>query len=390
MKITVEKNEKNVALLQALASKNKVEAAKAQESFAAFVGPVIQQIINNAPTVSALFETFEYNEFDSPSIPLELYTDVSEEDYLRVWSQFETGGLAYNQPTPATNELKFNTYNLTSSVAFNVKYARMGRLDVMSKTMTRLAQEVLLKQDYNSALVMLGALASASTKLLPDSNTTSPHIIRSHTANQIIPSDFLKMFTLIKRIRSSWSKGTPSSTQSRGLTDMIISPEIGEMLRGLAFNPVNTKAGVVTTSGTGVDSSAIALTDAERQRIYNSAGVPEFYGVKLIELNEMGIGYKWNKLFASLAGSTEYPAHWGAGGSAATFSGASEEIAIGLDLQSMTSLLRPVAVDSETGDQFIVQTDDQFPRRSGKIGWFGGLEEGRLLLDDRVLTGLVV
>lgn len=386
MKITVDKNDKNVALLQGLASKNRIEAAKAQESFAAFIGPVIQEIINNAPTVSALFETFEYNEYDSPSIPLDLYTDVNEEDYLRVWSQFEAGGLAYNQPTPPTNELKFNTYTLDSAVAFAMKYARQGRLDVMAKTMTRLSQEILLKQEDNSALVLLGALANASSIIKPKSTNTIPHIIRSHTANQLIPADFLKLFTLIKRIRSSWAKGTPSSAQSRGLTDMLISPEIGELLRGLAFNPVNTKAGTIVTSG----ATAIPLTDDERQRIYNSAGVPEFYGVSLIELNEMGVGYKWNTLFDSLAGATAYPAHWGAGGSDSAFDGSAEEIAIGLDLQSMTSLIRPVAVDSENGDQFSVEPDDQFPRRSGKVGFYGKLEEGRVLLDDRVLTGLVV
>ena len=386
MNITVEKNEKNVALLQGLASKNRVEAAKAQESFAAFIGPVIQEIINNAPTVSALFETFEYNEFDSPSIPLDLYTDVNEEDYLRVWSQFEAGGLAYNQPTPPTNELKFNTYTLDSAVAFMTKYARQGRLDVMAKTMTRLAQEILFKQEDNSALVLLGALANATSVLNPKGSTTTKHIIRSHTADQIIPADFLKLFTLIKRVRSSWAKGTPSSAQSRGLTDMLISPEIGELLRGLAFQPVNTRPGSLTTSG----ATAVPLTDEERMRIYNSAGVPEFYGVSLIEVNEMGVGYKWNSLFDSLAGSTAYPNAWGGSAGTTAFNGSTEEIAIGLDLQSMTSLIRPVAVDSENSDQFVVEPDDQFPRRSGKVGFYGKLEEGRVLLDDRVLTGLIV
>jgi len=31
-----------------------------------------------------------------------------------------------------------------------------------------------------------------------------------------------------------------------------------------------------------------------RDAIFNSAGIPEFYGVSIQEYNEMGIGQKWN------------------------------------------------------------------------------------------------
>ena len=49
-----------------------------------------------------------------------------------------------------------------------------------------------------------------------------------------------------------------------------------------------------------------------------------------------------------------------------------------------------VAVDSDTGSEFNLQADDQYTLRQGKIGYFGALEEGRMVLDNRALVGLIV
>jgi hypothetical protein len=389
MRINIKQTDKNVALLKQLASKDRVEAEKAHLSLAEFIGPVLQEVINTAPTMSALFSKMTFNENDSPSIPLDLYTNVSEEDYLRVWSQSEPGGMPYNQPTPPTRELKFSTYRLDSAIAFHKKFAQQSRLDVVGKTMERLAQEILVKQERNSAAMVLRALAQATTNI---KGVATRHVIRSQEADRFLLHDFNRMFTLIKRIYSSWTGGTPAAgTRARGLTDIVVSPEIVQELRSLAYNPINTRAGVVTGDvAQGVAVTSIALPDAQRQAIYNNGGVPEFYGVNIMEINELGIGYKYNDLFDFFAGATTYPDHGATGGAAAAFDGATEEIIIGLDLGSMQSLVRPVAVDAENGAEFRVSPDNQFFDRAGKVGFYGALEEGRLILDDRVLTGIIV
>lgn len=387
MRINIKQNDKNVALLKKLASKDRVEAEAAHLSLAEFIGPVLQEVINTAPTLSALFGKMTFNENDSPSIPLDLYTDVNQDDFLRVWSQAEPGGMPYNQPTPPTRELKFSTYRLDSAVAFHKKYAQQSRLDVVGKTMERLAQEVLLKQERNSAAMLLRALAQATTSI---KGVSTYHVIRSQEADRFILHDFNRLFTLIKRIYSSWNGGTPAAgSRARGLTDIIVSPEIVQELRALAYNPINTRAGVVTGDiAQGVATTAITLPDAQRQAIYSNGGIPEFYGVNIMEINELGIGYKYNDLFAYFAGSTAYPGHGGSG--TAQFNASTEEIVLGLDLGSMQSLVRPVATDAESGSEFRVVPDNQFVDRAGKIGFYGSLEEGRLILDDRVLTGVIV
>ena len=53
-------------------------------------------------------------------------------------------------------------------------------------------------------------------------------------------------------------------------------------------------------------------------------------------------------------------------------------------------MVRPVAVDGENGGEFNLIADDQYSIRQNKIGYFGSLEEGRVVLDDRALIGTVI
>jgi len=110
-----------------------------------------------------------------------------------------------------------------------------------------------------------------------------------------------------------------------------------------------------------------------------------------MEILEFGVGKKFNTIFDTVAGSTTYDDHYVTNqysGSANAFE-SDEEIVVGLD-RSRDSLIRAVAVDSDTGSEFNLQADDQYTLRQNKIGYFGALEEGRMVLDSRALVGLIV
>ena len=374
MKITLDRTPEQVELVKAMASKNRDVAYEAQTALAEFIGPVLAEVVNAAPTVSNMFTSLQFNSEESPSIPLDLYHDITDEDYIQVWSQSVPGGLPTNQVAPSQSELKFTTYRLDSALSFDKRYASRSRLDVVSKTFTRMAQEILLKQEKTSASMIMTALANASTN-------GEKHVIRSAQADRFLLSDLNKLFTKAKRINTAWTGGTPAERRGRGITDLLVSPEIVEEIRGLAYNPINTK-------GTNTD---IPGTDSMRDAIFNSAGIPEFYGVSIQEYNEMGDGQKWNSTFDVAAGNTEYDDHYAVGSSPAktTFDGGSEQILVGVDL-SRESMIRAVATDSESGDEFSLVADDQFVTRQSKIGYYGSLEEGRMIIDDRVLLGLIV
>ena len=219
MKISLKRTPEQVELIKAMASRNRAVAYEAQVALAEFIGPVLAEVMNNAPTVSNLFTTLQFNADDNPSIPLDLYFDITDEDYVTVYSTAAAGGLPQNQVLPTTAEMKIATYSLDSSLSFDRRYAAKSRMDVVSKTFTRVAQEILLKQERISANLIMGSLAEASTNSLD-------HVIRCTTDGRVLLDDFNSLLTRAKRINTSWAKGTPASRAGRGITDIIVSPEV--------------------------------------------------------------------------------------------------------------------------------------------------------------------
>jgi len=122
MKITLKRTPEQVELIKAMASRNKTVAYEAQVALAEFIGPVLAEVLNQAPTVSNLFQSLQFNADDNPSIPLDLYYDISDEDYVQVWSQSHAGGLPTSQVLPTASELKLATYQsaVGSEVAQNI------------------------------------------------------------------------------------------------------------------------------------------------------------------------------------------------------------------------------------------------------------------------------
>jgi hypothetical protein len=375
MKISLKRTPEQIELIKAMASRNRQVAYEAQVALAEFIGPVLAEVINNAPTLSNLFTQLQFNADDNPSIPLDLYYDISDEDYITVYSQSVAGGLPQNQVLPTVSEMKIATYTLDSALSFDRRYAAKSRMDVVSKTFTRMAQEILLKQERTSANLLMTALGAAETNTLQ-------HLISATTAGSFLLNDFNNLITRARRINTSFSKGTPEgAANARGITDLIISPELENSIRAMAYNPINTKgAGGAALVGTQPNSNGIAAPDEMRMALYNSAGLPEFYGVSLMVINELGIGQKYNTVFGAVYQPT---------GGDITFNASTQQIAVGLD-RGRESLIRATAIDSESGSEFTLIADDQYSIRQNKIGYFGSLEEGRMVLDNRALLGVIV
>jgi hypothetical protein len=379
MRIKLKNTPEQVELIKALGSKNRLVAAEASEAFAAFLGPVIQRVILQAGTASQIYTDAPFDENDSPSYPLDLYYQELNNGYVSVWSQTLAGGLPSTQDVSAIQELKIATYRLDSAVSINKRYARQARLDIIAKLVERMSQEVLVKQERNAWAVMLKALGEASTT--PQGGAALKHYIAAGTAGQFKLDDLNKLMTRVKRVNESWAGGTPADPYSTGLTDLYVSPEIKEKIRAFAYNPLNTIGGVRTLNTSGASESAIALPDAMREEIYRNAGMQEIYGVNIVELIELGLSKKYNILFDSYISETST-----LGGA---FDPSTYQILVGVD-NTKGALIRAVATSSETGSQFNVQPDDQFLQRSDKAGFYGSLEEGRLCIDARALSGIIV
>jgi hypothetical protein len=381
MKIQFEKNPEQIELIKALASENKTVAMEAQEAFAAFISDVVQQVLLQAGTASMIYRDVEFDEDDSPSIPLDLYYGLNE-GHISVWSQTVGGGLPTNF-VQGMQEMKVNTYRLDSAISMDKRYVRRARLDVVAAGLERMANEILVKQERNAWAVILKLLAEAST------NSTK-HVFRVGTAGTFQVDDMNKLFTLVRRLNAAYTGGTPQALQSRGLTDIFVSPEVKEQIRAFAYQPMNTRPGpqvAGSTLGNYTATTAVALPDSVREEIYRAAGTNEIFGVTIHELLELGESRKYNDLFDTFAGSTQFNTYGASGGT--TFTSSSDELILGIDA-SRNAFLRPVAIQSETRGQVRVLPDDQFLARSQKVGFYSYVEEGRVAVDARAAVGLVV
>jgi hypothetical protein len=356
MKLKLKNTAEQIELVKAMGSRDNLVAAEANQAFAAFLGPVVAKVLMQAATASAIYTDLPYDEDDRPSIPLDLWYDGGE-GYVTTWSQSVAGGL----PTSTVEgfaEMKVATYRLDSAVSFLKRYARRGRLDVVSKAVERMANEVLVKQERNAWAVLLKTLAESGNVLNPGTNTA------------FTLDNLNKLMTQVKRINRSYAGGT--TTDAYGLTDLFVSPEVKEDIRSFAYQPVS-----ITTSANALPTNNVLtnLPDSVREDIYRNAGTQEIYGVAIHDLIELGIGQKYNSLFDEFY--------------TGSFTAASDEIIVGLDL-TKDSFVRPVARQAESGGTFTALPDDQFVARSEKIGFYGFLEEGRACVDSRAVAGLVI
>ena len=376
MKITLKRTPEQVELVKAMASRNKAVAYEAQVALAEFIGPVLAEVLNQAPTVSNLFQSLQFDAEDNPSIPLDLYYNISDTDYVNVWSQSHAGGLPTNQVLPTASELKLATYSLDSAVSFDRRYAAKSRMDVISKTFTRVAQEILIKQETTSATLLMTSVANATTN-------SKPHVQTNRVAGKFTLADMNDLLTLAKRINTSWIGGTPT-TRTKGLTDLICSPEVVQDIRSMAYNAINS----ADADNTAPTTEGLAAPDELRMDIFRNAGLPQFYGLSIMEINELGTNQKFNDLFDTAAGSTTY---YNPDGSTLpqVFDTALDDFILGVD-RTRDSLIRAVAVDAESGSEFNLIADDQYSIRQNKIGYFGSIDEGRVVLDNRVLVGKII
>ncbi len=353
MNITLKRTEEQVELIKAMASKNRDVAYEAQAMLATFIGPVLAEVINNAPVLSNMFRPLQYNADDNPSLPLDLYYDITAEDYITVYSQSMPGGLPTNQVAPTASELKVATYTLDSAVSFDRRYAAKSRLDVVGKTFTRVAQEILLKQEKTSANLVLGTLAD---------NKDNSHVAENKVAGSFLLADLNSLLTASKRLHASWSGGTPDRRED-GLNVLLISPEVVEQMREMAFNPINTSKGITGTATPGM------ATDEVRNKLFNASGeMPNFFGVSLQEIWQLGPNRQFTDIWNGLTGYSD------------------TDLVVAMNT-NRDSLLRVVATDSESGSEFSLMADDQYSIRQQKIGYYGSLEEGRVVLDNRVILG---
>lgn len=371
MKITIEKTEDNTKLLKLMAHKDSMKAMAAREAFAAFITSPILEVIESEPVIGNLFTTWTYDYGTPSSIPLAPLFDIKSNDFIKVWAQSRPGGLATSSNSDVS-ELMVMTYALQSAVSFPLNYLRAARVDVVAAYLQRLAQEFLYKQEANSFAV-LGAVAAQSQYSLR--GTLTNQVLRTQTQGTVLPQDLSALHTLMQRVNSSWVGGTPAGA-SRAITTLVGSPEFMQVVRNMAFEPLNTRANTYPLGG----------PSKFRQDIYEAVGNPSIYGMELVTVYDMGVNFPYNIVFGQYAGSTAYAGYNGVG--TAVFSPGSEQLVLGID-KRQDFLARLVESNPDDSSTLSIMTDNQWSNRSEEVGFWAKLREGRVALDGRNVVSLV-
>ena len=131
MKISFKRTPEQIELIKAIGSRDKAKSMEALETLAAFITPIIQKVVKQAGSAGLVYRDLDFDEDDSPSIPLDLFYNENTESYVTTWSQQIAGGLPTSQ-IEGVAEMKVSTYRLDTAVSWLKKYARRSRIDVVT------------------------------------------------------------------------------------------------------------------------------------------------------------------------------------------------------------------------------------------------------------------
>ena len=370
------------SIVRELASNNRTESLAAQEAIAAAVNRPLLQIIEQAPVFANWFQLYSVGPNEAPKLPLSLFFDIKQRDYLHVFTQSMAGGMATNF-VQGISDMYVSTYPYQGGASLDKSFIRSSNLQAVAQTLERLAQEVLILQNRNATNIIMASLAAA--RIDGNSSNTAVsnlEVIRARTAGVFGLQEFNDMKTKYRRIVSSWVGGTPLGIKA-SLTDLAVSPEIMGQIRAISFQPQNTRAGSI--GATETSNTSIAAPESVREEIWKGGGLTSFFETDLHEYNELGVGQSYNTVFDTYAGATSYADVTGAG--SAAFNGATEEILVGAN-QSMFDLVK-VRQMPDAGSEWTVAADDSYTTKSGRIGFYGVEQAGYTSLDGRAKIGLI-
>ena len=77
MRLKLKNTPEQVELIKAMGSKNQLVAREAAEAFAAFLGPVVQKVLQQAATAGAIYTDAPFNQDEGASYP---FCDSRAED----------------------------------------------------------------------------------------------------------------------------------------------------------------------------------------------------------------------------------------------------------------------------------------------------------------------
>jgi hypothetical protein len=319
-------------LLRRSGSSDKTVAIAAQREVAKALETPLRKGVLFGDIVSGIYEAMPLEPGASPEFPLDLLAPGTEMEHV---AYTNPGNGRIPERHVEGDYVMINTYGITSSIDFLLKYAREANWNVVARAMQVLESSFTKKMNDDGWHTLLAASVDRNI-LVFDADAAAGQFTK-------------RLVSLMKTVMRR-NGGGNSITASGRLTDLYLSPEAIEDIRNW-----------------GVDQ----LDEVSRREVYvaadNGPAITRVFGVNLVDIFELGDGQEYQNYFVSdLGGSLQ---------------ASDVELVVGLDRSTSDSFVMPVKSSVEVWE-------DETLHRHQRQGYYGWAELGFAVLDNRrVLAG---
>jgi hypothetical protein len=310
-------------------------AIAAQRELATALTLPLKQGVMKGDIIAGIFEPINFEPGASVEFPLDFLSPGSEKNFV-----------AYTIPNHGRiperhvegDYLMVPTYDVGSSIDWNLKYSRDARWDVVGRAMQVLEATFVRKANNDGWHTILAAGVGRNTVVYDDAATSGLFTKR--------------LIALMKTTMRRNAGGNSTSINKGKLTDIYMSPEAIEDMRSWDLTQID---------------------DLTRREIFLAGGddgvspMGKVFQVVVHDIDELGVNQEYELYFANTLGGT-LPTD-------------KAEVVVGLDLFNRDSFVMPIRAEVE------IFEDPTFhrQRRAGMYGWG---EHGFSVLDSRrVLMG---
>lgn len=332
MSIKERPSEEFISLLRRSGDSDKAVAIEAQREIAKALETPLREGVLFGDVVTGIYETMSLEPGASPEFPLDLLAPGTEGEHI---AYTNPGNGRIPERHVESDYVMINTYGISSSIDFLLKYAREANWNVVGRAMQVLEASFVKKINDDGWHTLLASAVDRNI-LVFDADAAAGQFTK-------------RLVSLMKTVMRRNGGGNSVTAPGR-LTDIYLSPEAIEDIRNW-----------------GVDQ----LDEVSRREIYvaneNGPALTRIFGVNLHDVFEFGDGQEYQTYFTS-----------DLGGSLAS---SDVELVIGLDQGANDSFVMPV---KKTVEIF----EDEALHRFQRQGYYGWAELGFGVLDNRrVLAG---
>ena len=332
MSIKQRPSEEFITLLKRSGSSDKAIAIEAQREISKALEPPLREGVLFGDIVTNIYEAMPLEPGASPEFPLDLLAPGTEGDHI---AYTNPGNGRIPERHVEGDYVMINTYGISSSIDFLLKYAREANWNVVGRAMQVLEASFVKKINDDGWHTLLAAAVDRNI-LVFDADAAAGQFTK-------------RLVSLMKTVMRRNGGGNSVTAPGR-LSDLYLSPEAIEDIRNW-----------------GVDQ----LDEVSRREIYvandDGPALTRVFGVNLHDVFEFGDGQEYQKYFTSdLSGS---------------LASSDVELVIGLDQAANDSFVMPVKKQVEI-------YEDEGLHRHQRQGYYGWAEIGFGVLDNRrVLAG---